>query len=54
MKVKLLNTNDIEIARATFTGVFPTQVTPLTLTGSEITRVVVQVAFSVNKVVWSW
>jgi hypothetical protein len=40
------------VARVQFKGVFPTQITNVTLTGSEVSRVVVQVSFSVNNVVW--
>lgn len=52
MVLHLLDCDDNPVAKVTFTGVFPTQITTVALTGSEITRIALQVAFSVNKVKW--
>jgi hypothetical protein len=54
MNVLLLDGQDNTLATALFTGVFPTQVTNLTMSGSDVTRVTVQVSFSVNKVIWKF
>jgi hypothetical protein len=52
MTVNLLSHTEKPVATARFKGVWPTQVTNINLTGSEMTRVVVQVSFSVNTVNW--
>ena len=52
MVLRLLNCADVGIAKVTFEGVWPSQITTVSLTGSEVTRVAIQVSFSVNKVTW--
>jgi hypothetical protein len=50
--VALLNHQDDIVQSLQFNGVFPTQITNVQLTGSEVTRIQVQVSFSVNNVIW--
>jgi hypothetical protein len=60
MRVQLLNTHgnfdssDIPIGTAVFKGVFPTQINPITMSGTEVQRVNIQCSFSVNSVTWTW
>jgi hypothetical protein len=53
MVLNLLNHQNAVTSTATFHGVFPTQITNISLTGAEVTRIQVQVAFSINSVTWS-
>lgn len=52
MNVALLDFTDTPKVRLQFLGVFPTQVTPVQMTGDAVTRIQVQVSFSVNEVKW--
>jgi hypothetical protein len=49
----LLNYQDDIVQTVVLGGVFPTQITNIQLTGSEVTRIQVQVSFSVNTVKWN-
>jgi hypothetical protein len=53
-EVHLLDQQNEPHGKGTFSGVFPTQVTNLTMSGGEVSRTVLQVSFSVNKVDWTW
>lgn len=53
MGVSFLNSKNKIIYTGKMIGVFPTQVNQITMTGSEVSRISLQVTFSVNKVIWA-
>lgn len=52
MKVSFVNGKNRIIYTGKMYGVFPTMINQITMTGSEMTRISLQVTFSVNKVIW--
>lgn len=54
MTIGLSDISDAIIATADLEGVFPTQITSVTMTGTEVQRITLQVSFSVNRVKWNF
>ena len=52
MKVSFVNGKNRIIYTGKMYGVFPTMINQITMTGYEMTRISLQVTFSVNKVIW--